>query len=87
MTYCVIFDKRVLKDFDLLPVGECDRIHDVLLAIADDPRSAGCQKMRGFVDVYRIRMGSYRLVYQIMETDKIVRVFRVGHRKDVYRNL
>ena len=51
------------------------------------PRPAGCRKLSGTDDAYRIRVGDYRIVYQILDRVLIVYVVRVAHRKDVYRGL
>ena len=45
------------------------------------------KKLRGFVSRYRLRQGNYRIVYEIDEERKVVRIFIVGHRKDVYRGM
>ncbi len=52
--------------------------------LAEDPRPAGCRKLSGR-DRYRIRQGSYRIVYAIEDERLIVYVVKVGHRRDVYR--
>ena len=52
--------------------------------LADEPRSLGCQKLSG-EDKYRLRQGNYRVVYLIEDGAQAVVVFKVGHRRDVYR--
>lgn len=52
--------------------------------LADNPRPPGCTKLSGY-DRYRIRQGSYRIVYGIEDDELVVYVVKVGHRKDVYR--
>jgi mRNA interferase RelE/StbE len=55
-------------------------------ALGDDtPRPAGCTKLAGTADGYRIRVGDYRIVYLIDDAAQIVTVTRVGHRREVYR--
>lgn len=54
-------------------------------ALAGDPRPKGVKKLFGLDDLYRIRVGEYRVVYQIQDNRLIVLVVRIGHRKDVYR--
>jgi mRNA interferase RelE/StbE len=56
-----------------------------ILALADDPRPAGCEKLAGQTDRYRIRIGRFRVVYSIGDDELVVLVVRVAHRKDVYR--
>jgi mRNA interferase RelE/StbE len=52
--------------------------------LSDDPRSASAEKLRGH-DLFRIRQGDYRVVYEIDDHDRTVTVFKVGHRREVYR--
>jgi len=47
----------------------------------------GCEKMKGMKNGYRIRVGDYRVVYEIVDQVLIIYVIRVDHRKDVYRRL
>jgi mRNA interferase RelE/StbE len=64
-----------------------DRIR-VLRAIqnlAETPRPPGCRKLQGYDDVYRIRIGKYRVLYSVDGRRIIVTVLKVAHRRDVYR--
>ena len=54
-------------------------------SLADDPRPRGCEKLAGEQERYRVRVGPYRVLYSIEDTERLVVVVRVGHRKDVYR--
>ena len=56
-------------------------------ALARAPRPAGCIQLAGADDAYRIRIGDYRVVYEIADKVLIVYIIRVAHRKDVYRGL
>ena len=57
-------------------------------ALADDPRPAGCKKLAGSANRYRIRAaGAYRIVYDVHDDVLLVVVIRVGHRRDIYRGL
>jgi mRNA interferase RelE/StbE len=55
--------------------------------LAEDPRPAGCQKLAGGGDRYRVRQGQYRIVYEIQDAELVVLVVKLGHRRDVYRAL
>jgi mRNA interferase RelE/StbE len=61
------------------------RIIKALLKLQEDPRPAGVKKLSGEDDLYRIRVGDYRIVYQIRDNELVVLVVRVAHRRDVYR--
>lgn len=55
--------------------------------LTQNPRPAGCKKLQGYKELYRIRSGNYRIVYNIKEKTLLVFVVRVAHRKDIYRRL
>jgi len=55
------------------------------MALAGDPRPAGCKKLRGHKDLWRTRAGDYRVVYIIEDAKALVSVIRVAHRREVYR--
>lgn len=61
------------------------RIVDRIATLAADPRSQKSEKLAGYDDRYRIRQGQYRIVYLIDDSRREVTIFKVGHRKDVYR--
>lgn len=54
-------------------------------ALASDPRPRGSEKLAGYADRYRIRQGNYRIVYLIDDEASLVTVYKIGHRRDVYR--
>ncbi len=61
------------------------RIATAVGKLSTDPRPVGCKKMVGTKAEYRIRIGNYRVVYQIRKKVLMVFVIRIGHRKDIYR--
>ena len=61
------------------------RIARAMSGLASDPRPAGSRKLAGYDDVYRIRVGTYRVIYSVDEGKIIVIVLKIGHRRDVYR--
>jgi len=52
--------------------------------LSDQPRPPGCEKLTGH-DLFRVRQGHYRILYEIRDQDLTVTIFRIGHRRDVYR--
>jgi len=64
---------------------EQPRLIRAMDGLAVNPRPKGVKKLSGLDDLYRIRVGDYRIVYQIHDDRLIVLVVRIGHRKDVYR--
>jgi len=53
--------------------------------LASEPRPGGCRKMSGYDDIYRIRVGYYRVIYEIDGKRIVVVVLKIGHRREVYR--
>ncbi|MEW5984098.1 MAG: type II toxin-antitoxin system RelE/ParE family toxin [Acidobacteriota bacterium] len=67
-----------------LPKADLVRVVRAIRTLAAVPRPAGCRKLKGHEDVYRIRVGVYRVIYSIDHRRIIVVVLKVGHRKQVY---
>ena len=65
--------------------AERQRIIKRIYALAQNPRTHGCEKLAGYSDRYRVRQGRYRIVYHIDDDSLEVTVFKVGHRKEIYR--
>jgi mRNA interferase RelE/StbE len=63
------------------------RIVACIEALGGDPRPAGVKKLSGVEDLYRVREGDYRIIYQVQDEILLVLVLKVGHRRDVYKNI
>jgi mRNA interferase RelE/StbE len=61
------------------------RIAARIQSLAADPRPPGAEKLVGYTDQLRVRQGDYRIVYGVDDDRREVTIFRIGHRKDVYR--
>lgn len=61
------------------------RVAGEIRKLALNPRPRGCRKLRGYDDVYRIRVGVFRIIYSVEDTRLLVLVLKIGHRRDVYR--
>ncbi|NRA34981.1 MAG: type II toxin-antitoxin system RelE/ParE family toxin [Polyangiaceae bacterium] len=61
------------------------RVIRKIMGLKEEPRPAGCKKLAGSDNLWRIRMGSYRIVYTIEDAEVLVLVTRVAHRREVYR--
>ncbi|HMN43335.1 MAG TPA: type II toxin-antitoxin system RelE/ParE family toxin [Povalibacter sp.] len=83
-SYELVFRKSVAKDLRAFPKADVKRIMQRIRSLADDPRPPGSEKLSG-QDRYRVRQGTYRIVYEIEDHRLLVVVVRVGHRRDVYR--
>lgn len=74
----------VAKDLRGIPKTDVKRILARIQGLREDPRAAGCEKLGG-AELYRVRQGVYRIVYEIHDEWIVVEVIRVGHRGEVYR--
>jgi mRNA interferase RelE/StbE len=70
-----------------LPKADQTRVDQQILVLAQNPRPPGCIKLSGPSGLWRIRIGDYRVVYQIQDEQSIVLVVTIAHRRDVYRGI
>ena len=61
------------------------KITAALEALSYNPHPHGCKKLSGFQNIYRVRIGDYRVIYEILEEIILVKVLKIGHRKEIYR--
>jgi len=73
------------KQLDRLPANVRRRVVAALEDLRHDPRPPGCVKLTGKPELWRIRVGVYRVVYEIRDVELTILVVRIVHRKDVYR--
>ena len=83
--YEVLIERTAERDLRSLssPLFLCIIPH--IRALAENPRPAGCHKLAGSKNDWRIRIGDYRVIYEVDDRQKLVKVFRVRHRREVYR--
>ena len=73
------------KDLRRIPRDAISRIVAEVAKLADEPLPRGSEKLTGSERTYRIRVGDYRIVYELLRDAKVVEIQRVRHRKDIYR--
>ena len=83
MSYRVEILRRAAKAVSKLPPKDYVRVRDGIRALGTEPRPPGCKKLVGR-DGWRVRVGRYRVIYEIADTVRVVTVLDVGHRKDIY---
>ncbi len=83
--YSVEWDTKAIKELRALEQKDRRRILERVAKLGSDPRPPGCKKLHDKQAAYRIRVGAYRVVYQIRDTQLLVLVVRVGNRRDVCR--
>lgn len=85
MKYQIEFAPLAARQFKILPQGFQARVKKRIDSLSDNPRPAGVQKLEGIEDLYRIRVGDYRVIYQIQDKALLILVVKIGHRREVYR--
>lgn len=83
--YRIEFARTARKGLEALPATERERVARAIDALATEPRPAGARALQGQSGLLRIRVGDYRVVYQVHDDVLTVLVVRVGHRREVYR--
>jgi len=83
--YRVEFSKPAVRQFEKLSKPVQTRLRPRIDALAHDPRPQGVKKLVGADELYRLRVGDYRVIYQIQDEVLLVLVVKVGQRKEIYR--
>jgi len=83
--YRVLLERGAEKDLSRLSSEMHERVIAAIQALAANPRPPGCRKLVGSKHDWRIRVGDYRVIYEIADQIRVVRVNRVRHRREVYR--
>jgi mRNA interferase RelE/StbE len=84
--YSLSIKRSAAKELDALPTkADRARIVKRILGLAKEPRPPGCQKLAGHEDRFRLRQGDWRIVYAVDDDAHAVVIFKIGHRREVYR--
>jgi mRNA interferase RelE/StbE len=83
MNYAVSILRRAQKELGQLSSPSFERVCDAIRSLASNPRPPGCRELVGR-EGWRIRVGDYRVIYQIDDPARTVLVLHVGHRRDIY---
>lgn len=73
------------RDLRRLPRSAFERLNEQILSLREDPRPPGVRKLKGKLEGWRVRVGQYRILYEIDDEERVVTIARVRHRRDVYR--
>jgi len=83
MPFSLSFSKQAFKELEKINDPFYSNIKQAIIALADDPRPQGYKKLKGR-DGYRIRVGNYRVIYDIFDNELLIDIIALGHRKDIY---
>lgn len=81
--YTIVLTKKAEKQLDKLPDNIAEPIIEAINDLADNPRPHGCKNLKNR-DGYRIRIGDYRVIYEVFDDELLIDVIQLGHRKDIY---
>lgn len=83
-SYRLLIKPSAAKELEGLPMKDRRRVVARMQGRSDQPRPPGCEKLTGH-DLFRVRQGKYRILYEVQDHDLTVMIFKIGHRRDVYR--
>ena len=83
-TYEVQISRTAERQLGRLDRTTRGRVAAAMFALAENPRPRGCRKLLGYDDVFRVRVGTYRLLYSVSDDAVVIVILKVGHRRDVY---
>lgn len=84
MKYTIEISAKAQKDIRSLPKNMVNRVITKIRSLEEDPTPSGCRKIVGTENTWRVRVGNYRIIYDIFEEILFVEVVKVTHRKDAY---
>lgn len=82
--YQVLINRKAEKELSKINKTDIPRVFRAIKDLGINPRPTGSKKLVGEDNAWRIRVGNYRILYEVEDIVKIVTVYKVGHRKDVY---
>jgi mRNA interferase RelE/StbE len=82
--YAVQVKPSTRKELEALPDNMLARVLQKMEALRSTPRPAGCKKLKGYKDQWRVRVGDWRVVYIIDDAAKLISITRIAHRREVY---
>lgn len=82
--YTAVLSKKAQKALDKFSDHIADPILDAIADLEENPKPIGCKKLKGR-DGYRIRVGDYRIIYDVFDSELIIDIVTLGHRKDIYK--
>ena len=83
--YSLAISRTAEKQLRKLPAEDRRRVAGAMLALGEEPHPPGSRRLTGYDDVFRIRVGVYRILYSISGRTLVIVILKIGHRKDIYR--
>jgi mRNA interferase RelE/StbE len=83
--YRILIGASAAREFDSLPLAVQPRVRKAIDALAANPRPPGTMKIRGGTDLFRIRIGDYRVIFHVYDGEKVVDIVHMRHRREAYQ--
>ena len=83
--YQILISTSAAREFDSLPLVVQPRVRKAINALAVNPRPPGTMKIRGGMDLFRIRVGDYRVIFHVYDGEKVVDIVHMRHRREAYQ--
>lgn len=84
MKYELFINPKIEKALSKIDASMALKIKNSIRALATNPRPPGVKKLKGEDNAYRIRVGDYRIIYEIYDSKVLILIVNVGHRKEIY---
>ena len=85
-SYDIEITRTAEKQLKALPGEDQRRLATAIQALADEPRPRGSRKLTGYEDVFRVRVGRYRILYSVSDRKLIIIILKLGHHREIYRH-
>jgi mRNA interferase RelE/StbE len=85
--YKILIKKQAFKQLQKMQLATILCINSAISELSANPKPIGCKKLNHPDELYRIRIGDYRVIYSIRNKELIIEVIRIAHRRESYRNI
>ncbi len=83
--FALSVERSAAKDLKKLPSIYFPKIVSKIKELSNEPYPKGCKKLINNENFWRIRIGNYRIIYEVIESDNLIKIYKIKHRKDVYK--
>ncbi len=84
-SYNIVWKRTAVKELKKIDKSIIKRIINSVEKLSNNPYPKGCRKLKGAEFTYRLRIGNYRIVYSIQQSELIIEIVKIGHRKKIYK--
>jgi mRNA interferase RelE/StbE len=85
VAYEIVFKPAAQRDLKNLPPKTQNRLLQGIMVLAENPYSQGVEKLARYDDLFRLRVGDFRVIFEVHEAEVVILIVRIGDRKEIYR--